>query len=53
MFVIVKVVRSAIMYRNVRVKEVVCPLEIMYRGTFVESPVEPGLRTKAAVAAIC
>ena len=53
MFVIVKVVRSATVYRNALVKTVARPPETLYRGALVESPVEPGLRTKAVVAAIC
>ena len=50
MFVIVIVVRS---HRSVLVKTVARPPETLYRGALVESPVEPGMRTKAAVAAIC
>ena len=53
MFVIVKVVRSATVYRNALVKTVARPPEKLYRGALVESPVEPGPRTMTAAAAIC
>ena len=33
--------------------KVACPRIKLYRGALVKSPVEPGLRTTAAVTAIC